>query len=107
MAQNEIKGSALLLMFKKPIKLVFINYLFRNDLKDYKLSVHCRQLSLYKVLKTDKKDSVIYWMGDPNENKYHLSEEDLGKILESPMIDFELSQNIEIHFSDRKIQLCL
>ena len=94
-AQNEIKGSALLLMFKKPIKLVFINYLFRNDLKDYKLSVHCRQLSLYKVLKTDKKDSVIYWMGDPNENKYHLSEEDFGKILESPMIDFELSQNIE------------
>ena len=92
--QNEIKGSALLLMCKEPIKLVFNNYLFRNDLKDYKLSIFCRQLSLYSVLKSDEKDSVIYWMGDPNENKYHLSEEDFGKIIESPKIDFELSQNV-------------
>ena len=81
-------------MCKEPIKLVFNNYLFRNDLKDYKLSIFCRQLSLYSVLKSDEKDSVIYWMGDPNENKYHLSEEDFGKIIDSPKIDFELSQNV-------------
>ena len=93
--QNEIKGSALLLMCKEPIKLVFRNYLFRNDLKNYELNIHFRQLSLYKVLKSDKIDSVIYWMGDPNENKYHLSEGDFGKIFESPMIDIEISQKVE------------
>ena len=92
--QNEIKGSALLLICKEPIKVVFNNYCFRNDLKDYKLSIFCRQLSLYSVLKSDKKDSVIYWMGDPAENQYHLSEEDFGKIIVSPKIDFALSQSV-------------
>ena len=92
--QNEIKGSALLLMCKEPIKLDFINYLFRNDLKKYTLNIYFRQLSLYKVLKSDKIDSVIYWMGDPNENKYHLSEGDFGKILESPMIDIKVGQYV-------------
>ena len=92
--QNEIKGSALLLICKEPIKVVFSNLCFRNDLKDYKLNICCRQLSLYSVLKSDKKDSVIYWMGDPAENKYHLSEKDFGKIIESPKIDFNLSQSV-------------
>ena len=92
--QNELKGSALLLICKEPIKVVFNNYCFRNDLKDYKLSIYCRQLSLYSVLKSDKKDSVIYWMGDPTENQYHLSEEDFGKIIVSPKIDFALSQSV-------------
>ena len=46
------------------------------------------------MLKSDKKDSVIYWMGDPKENKYHLGEEDFGKIIESPKLDFELYQNV-------------
>ena len=92
--QNEIKGSALLLMCKVPIQLQFNNYLFRNDLKDYKLIVNFRQLSLYSVLKSDEKDTVIYWMGDPGENKYHLSEEDFGKIIESPNIVLEVSQYV-------------
>ena len=92
--QNEIKGSALLLMCKVPIQLEFNNYLFRNDLKDYKLNIYFRQLSLYSVLKSDENDSVIYWMGDPSENKYHLSEEDFGKIIESPNIIFEISQKV-------------
>jgi hypothetical protein len=92
--QNEIKGSALLLICKEPIKVVFNNLCFSNDLKDYKLNIYCRQLSLYSVLKSDKKDAVIYWMGDPLENKYNLSEDDFGKIIESPKIDFALSQSV-------------
>ena len=98
--QNEIKGSALLLICKEPIKVVFNNYCFRNDLKDYTLSISCRQLSLYSVLKSDKKDSVIYWMGDPLENKYHLSEEDFGKIIVSPKINFVLSQKVHKVLND-------
>ena len=93
--QNELKGSALLLICKEPIKVVFTNYSFRADLKDYTLNISCRQLSLYSVLKSDKKDAVIYWMGDPNENKYHLSERNFGSIIESPRIDFRLSQNVQ------------
>ena len=58
--QNEIKGSALLLICKEPMKLVFTNYLFSNDIKNYQLSIHCRQLSLYSVLKSDKQNAVIY-----------------------------------------------
>ena len=92
--QNELKGSALLLICKEPIKVVFNNYCFRNDLKDYKLNIICRQLTLYSVLKSDKKDSVIYWMGDPKENKYHLYAEDFGEIINSPKIDFALSQSV-------------
>ena len=92
--QNEIKGSALLLICKEPIKVVFNNLCFSNDLKDYKLNIYCRQLSLYSVLKSDKKDAVIYWMGDPLENKYNLSEKYFGKIIESPKIDFALSQSV-------------
>ena len=92
--QNEIKGSALLLICKEPIKVVFNNLCFRNDLKDYKLNIICKHLSLYSVLKSDKKDSVIYWMGDPKENKYHLSEEDFGNIIDSPKIEFNLSQSV-------------
>ena len=92
--QNEIKGSALLLICKEPIKLEFNNYYFRNDLKYYKLNIHCIQLSLYSVLKSDEKDAIIYWMGKPSENKYHLSEEDFGKIIESPTIIFELAQEV-------------
>ena len=98
--QNEIKGSALLLMCKKPIKVVFNNYCFRNDLKDYTLRIECRELSLYSVLKSDKKDSVIYWMGNPSENKYHLSEEDFGNIIVSPKIYFVLSQKVENVLND-------
>ena len=93
--QNEIKGSALLLICKEPMKLVFTNYLFSNDIKNYQLSIHCRQLSLYSVLKSDKQNAVIYWMGDPKVNKYHLNEEDFGKIIESPKIDFIVKQIIE------------
>ena len=92
--QNEVKGSALLLMCKEPIKVVFNNLCFTNDLKKYKLNISCRQLSLYSVLKSDKKDSVIYWMGNPDENKYHLSENDFGKIIESPKINFDLGQRV-------------
>ena len=92
--QNEVKGSALLLMCKEPIKVVFNNLYFTNDLKKYKLNISCRQLSLYSVLKSDKKDSVIYWMGNPDENKYHLSENDFGKIIESPKINFDLGQRV-------------
>lgn len=98
--QNEIKGSALLLICKEPIKVVFNNFCFSNDLKDYKLNIFCRQLSLYSVLKSDKKDAVIYWMGNPLENKYHLSEDDFGKIIESPKIDFALSQSVHKALDD-------
>ena len=93
--QNELKGSALLLICKEPIKVVFTNYSFRADLKDYTLNISCRQLSLYSVLKSDKKDAVVYWMGDPKENKYHLSEKNFGRIIVSPRIDFRLSQNVQ------------
>ena len=58
------------------------------------MNIHCIQLSLYSVLKSDEKDAIIYWMGKPSENKYHLSEEDLGKIIESPTIIFELAQEV-------------
>ena len=34
-------------------------------------------------------------MGDPKVNKYHLNEEDFGKIIESPKIDFIVKQIIE------------
>ena len=94
--QNELKGSALLLICKEPIKVVFTNYSFRADLKDYTLNISCKNLSLYSVSYSDKKDAeVIYWMGDPKENKYHLNEEDFGKIINSPRIDFRLSQNVQ------------
>ena len=92
--QNEIKGSALLLISKQPITLIFRNNLFNIEKKNYTLSIILTELSLYSVLKSDKKDSVIYWMGDPKENKYHLGEEDFGKIIESPKLDFELYQNV-------------
>ena len=93
--QDEIKGSALLLMCKEPIKLIFNNYLFRNDLKNYKLNIIGKQLSLYSVSKSEEKESALYWMGEPEENKYHLREEDFEKIIESPKIEFELSQNVK------------
>ena len=92
--QDEIKGSALLLMCKEPIKLIFNNYLFRNDLKNYKLNIIGKQLSLYSASKSEEKESALYWMGDPEENKYHLSEDDFEKIIESPKIEFVLSQNV-------------
>ena len=34
-------------------------------------------------------------MGDPKENKYHLSDDDFVKIIESPIIDFNLSQEVK------------
>ena len=92
--QNEVKGSALLLICKEPIKVVFNTLCFRNDLKDYKLNITCSQLILYSVLKSDKTDSTIYWMGNPEENKYYLLEDNFGQIIESPKIDFVLSQSV-------------
>ena len=92
--QNEIKGSALLLICRQPLRLTFNNYFFNNDKKNYKLSIICTELSLYSVLKSDQKDSAIYWMGKPDENKYHLKEEDFEKIITAPRLDFELAQNV-------------
>ena len=92
--QNEVKGSALLLICKEPIKVVFNTLCFRNDLKDYKLNISCRQLSLYSVLRSDKNDATIYWMGNPEENKYYLSEDKFGQIIDSPKIEFVLSQSV-------------
>ena len=102
--QDEIKGSALLLTCKEPIISIFHNYLFINDLKDYKLNIISRQLSLYSVLKSDQKESVIYWMGNPIENKYYLNEEEFNKIIDLPKIEFELRQNI-VRFSESNLEM--
>ena len=82
--------------YKKTKKIEFATELdmLRISVENYKLSIICTELSLYSVLKSDQKDSAIYWMGKPDENKYHLKEEDFEKIITAPRLDFELAQNV-------------
>ena len=56
--QNEIKGSALLLICKEPIKLEFNNYYFRNDLKYYKLKN--KKPDVYYHIDIPAKSDLIY-----------------------------------------------
>ena len=94
--QNEIKGSALLLICKKPIQISLINKRFDKDKKDFDLKIICRELQVNapKIHKEKGKSNIIYWIGDSKNNKYYLNEDEFDTIIESPEIQFKVGQKI-------------
>ena len=97
--QNEIKKSTLLLMTKKPINLIISKFLFVDNIKDFKMEIICDYLVLFSAPKCVN-DEFIHWIGRSTDNKYYLSENLFGQILETPKIRFLISQQVESWAND-------
>ena len=92
--QNEIKKSTLLLLTKKPIKVVISRFFLVDNVKDFKLEFICDYLALYSAPKFVNTE-VIHWIGRSSDNKYYLNENLFGQILETPKIQFLICQQVE------------
>lgn len=92
--QNELKKSTLLLLTKKPIKVVISRFFLVDNIKDFKLEFICDYLALYSAPKCVNNE-FIHWIGRSSDNKYYLNENLFGQILETPKIRFLISQQVE------------
>ena len=98
--QNEIKKSTMLLMNKEPCQVIISKLCVDETSKDFNLEVINDKLCLYSFHNYTQNPNIIYWIGDSEENNFFLEESLFKKILETPIIRFNISQKVKSREND-------